>query len=300
MLDPLGGDEAGHGYRPIASLTQRATERLRTSRSIASSAFSRRNLSQLGPLVLAQPTVTTRARLSLAHPVRQRARVDPQLPGHLRDRLAGLPHNPNRALPELLDQTSFVPQPSPSPLRGCLHATRGNPVGLQGLMALRVRSGWLRFGAWETAWSEVVGMWWVGVVLVKLRSGLQSGRDAALMWTGVGPGFMIWNRVTAHSSRMYFPGARTVTSEVRLPDRILGCCWSMDQILSRGLLRSGLERERDLEIVAELNRSDCVVSAAKTASGERRAARRRRPGERQHHRDHQVAYFDAGMPGSSC
>jgi two-component system response regulator DesR len=36
-----------------------------------------------------------------------------------------------------------------------------------------------------------------------------------------------------------------------------------DQILSRGLLRSGLERERDLEIVAELNRSDDVVSAAK-------------------------------------
>jgi two-component system, NarL family, response regulator DesR len=36
-----------------------------------------------------------------------------------------------------------------------------------------------------------------------------------------------------------------------------------DQILSRGLLRSGLERERDLEIVAELNRSDDVVGAAK-------------------------------------
>src|SRR6516164_4362602 len=40
---PLGGDQRGHGYRPIASLTQRATERLSTSRSIASSAFSLRS-----------------------------------------------------------------------------------------------------------------------------------------------------------------------------------------------------------------------------------------------------------------
>src|SRR6185437_13740654 len=44
VIIPLGSDESGHGYRPIASLTQRATERLSTSRSIASSAFSRRNL----------------------------------------------------------------------------------------------------------------------------------------------------------------------------------------------------------------------------------------------------------------
>src|SRR5207248_39836 len=43
MLVPLGGDQGGHRYRPIASLTQRATERLRTSRSIASSAFSLRS-----------------------------------------------------------------------------------------------------------------------------------------------------------------------------------------------------------------------------------------------------------------
>ncbi|GAA1591369.1 response regulator transcription factor [Kribbella sancticallisti] len=36
-----------------------------------------------------------------------------------------------------------------------------------------------------------------------------------------------------------------------------------DQILSRGVLRSGLEREQDLEVVAELNRTDDVVGAAK-------------------------------------
>jgi len=43
VLLPLGGDQGSHRYRPIASLTQRATERLRTSRSIASSAFSFRS-----------------------------------------------------------------------------------------------------------------------------------------------------------------------------------------------------------------------------------------------------------------
>ena len=43
VLDPLGRDEPGHRYRPIASSTQRATERLRTSRCIRSSMFSLRS-----------------------------------------------------------------------------------------------------------------------------------------------------------------------------------------------------------------------------------------------------------------
>src|SRR5262249_61090168 len=43
VIVPLGGDERGHRYRPIASLTQRATLRLSTSRSIATSAFSFRS-----------------------------------------------------------------------------------------------------------------------------------------------------------------------------------------------------------------------------------------------------------------
>src|SRR3954454_10150739 len=43
MLLPLGGDKGGHRYRPIASSTQRATERLSTSRCIRSSVTSLRN-----------------------------------------------------------------------------------------------------------------------------------------------------------------------------------------------------------------------------------------------------------------
>src|SRR5688500_15777217 len=66
----------------------------------------------------------------------------------------------------------------------------------------------------------------------------------------------------SHRSRTLFPGARTVTPEARLPDRIRLLLVD-DQILSRGVLRSGLERERDLEIVAELARTDDVVAAAK-------------------------------------
>jgi two-component system response regulator DesR len=62
-----------------------------------------------------------------------------------------------------------------------------------------------------------------------------------------------------------------------LPDRIRLLLVD-DQILSRGVLRSGLERERDLEIVAELKRTDDVVTAAKR------------------HRAN-VALLDAGGPG---
>src|SRR5512142_1952025 len=40
---PLGRDQGSHGYRPIASCTQRATLRLRTSHLMASSAFSLRS-----------------------------------------------------------------------------------------------------------------------------------------------------------------------------------------------------------------------------------------------------------------
>jgi two-component system response regulator DesR len=73
---------------------------------------------------------------------------------------------------------------------------------------------------------------------------------------------MIWTEVLPICSRTHFPGARTLTPEARLPDRIRLLLVD-DQILSRGVLRSGLEREQDLEVVAELNRADDVVAAAK-------------------------------------
>ena len=72
---------------------------------------------------------------------------------------------------------------------------------------------------------------------------------------------MIGNRVLLMFPDV-LPRRPDATSEARLPDPIRLLLVD-DQILSRGLLRSGLERERDLKIVAELNRSDDVVGAAK-------------------------------------
>lgn len=88
---------------------------------------------------------------------------------------------------------------------------------------------------------------------------------------------IIGNRVLLISGRTS-PASGRLPRRLALPDRIRLLLVD-DQILSRGLLRSGLERERDLEIVAELNRSDDVVGAAKR------------------HRAN-VALVDAGGPGN--
>ena len=61
--DPV--DHGGHRYRPIASFTHRATLRLSTSRSIASSAFSRRSrASSACSSSLSAPLPAPRRRLS--------------------------------------------------------------------------------------------------------------------------------------------------------------------------------------------------------------------------------------------
>src|SRR5512142_3233029 len=66
VICPLSCDEPGHGYLlPIASLTQRATLRLRTSRSIASSAFSfRSRTSSARSSSLSAPSASPRRRRS--------------------------------------------------------------------------------------------------------------------------------------------------------------------------------------------------------------------------------------------
>jgi two-component system response regulator DesR len=73
---------------------------------------------------------------------------------------------------------------------------------------------------------------------------------------------MIWNRSSAHLLPDALPRRPDGPPEARLQDRIRLLLVD-DQILSRGVLRSGLEREHDLEVVAELRRSDDVVGAAK-------------------------------------
>src|SRR4029077_5891613 len=57
---------------------------------------------QLRPLILIQRAAAiAAAALVSVHPVAQGTWVDPQIPGHLRDRPTGLPHQPDRALPEI-------------------------------------------------------------------------------------------------------------------------------------------------------------------------------------------------------
>src|SRR4051794_1329928 len=67
VLLPLGDDELGHRYRPIASSTQRATERLSTSRCIRSSITSRRSRSNSARSSGSRERSFFRVRLSRAH-----------------------------------------------------------------------------------------------------------------------------------------------------------------------------------------------------------------------------------------
>lgn len=90
--------------RPIASLTHTATERLRTSRprrQLGVLPPQPRELGALGLTQLFAGTGLTAGGPILGHPVAQRPIVDTQLTGDLRDRLTGLPHDPDRTSPEL-------------------------------------------------------------------------------------------------------------------------------------------------------------------------------------------------------
>jgi hypothetical protein len=100
MFGPLGGDEARHAQRDRLLDPQ-------DHRSLEDITLH----PQLGvlPLELLEPCALVDAQAFLlaaldpvpVHPVAQRPRVDPQISGHLRDRLAGLTHDPDRALTEL-------------------------------------------------------------------------------------------------------------------------------------------------------------------------------------------------------
>jgi hypothetical protein len=78
------------------------TLRLSTSRSIASSVFSLRSRASSTRSSLAQRAVRLTAAAPFdIDPVPSVPSFDAQVPGHLRDRLAGLPDQPPRALPEV-------------------------------------------------------------------------------------------------------------------------------------------------------------------------------------------------------
>src|SRR5215471_115416 len=127
---PLGGDEGSHRYLPIASFTQRATLRLSTSRSIASSAFSRRSrASSARSSSPSAPFPSPRRRLSA---FTQLPRVPSLMPRSRATRATGFPVSPtSRTAPSRKSASNFLrvsPIRDSSPLRGSLHAGRGNQL----------------------------------------------------------------------------------------------------------------------------------------------------------------------------
>src|SRR5690348_8673280 len=137
---PLGGDEGSHRYLPIASLTQRATLRLSTSRSIASSAFSLRSrASSARSSSLSTPLPSPRRRLSA---FTQLPRVPSLIPRSRATCAIGLPvSRTSRTAPSRKSLSNFlrVSAIALPPLRRCVHVTRGSPGTrqLRTVLALR-------------------------------------------------------------------------------------------------------------------------------------------------------------------
>src|SRR6516225_9552748 len=104
---PLGGDEGSHRYLPIASFTQRATLRLSTSRSIASSAFSLRSrASSARSSSSSAPVPSPRRRLSA---LTQLPKVPSLMPRSRATCAIGLPvSRTSRTAPSLKSLSNFL------------------------------------------------------------------------------------------------------------------------------------------------------------------------------------------------
>ena len=104
VTGPLGSDERGHGYLlPIASETQRAKLRLRTSHLIASSAFSLRSrASSARSSSPRTPFPSPRRRRSAFTQLPRVPSLTPRSRATCATGLPGLPDNPDRALLEIL------------------------------------------------------------------------------------------------------------------------------------------------------------------------------------------------------
>src|SRR5262245_60472373 len=83
---------------------------------------------EFGALTFVEPAITALPGAPLPiHPVTQGAATDPQLAGDLRNRFAGLPHDPNRTLFELLVELPPCLHRRTSSWR-CLHDMSGMPL----------------------------------------------------------------------------------------------------------------------------------------------------------------------------
>src|SRR5918995_2037036 len=149
-------------------------------------------LVELGALVDREPFLLAPLNAVLVHPVPKRAHMDPQIPGHLSDRLARLPHNPDRPLTGTRDRTSVVSLGITTPHRGCLHTSGGCPVAPEGRRSARpachliedrnnLGAAWSLQGRSRT---PTAGVWWhvfscakpsVAVARARLHRARQAG-----------------------------------------------------------------------------------------------------------------------------
>lgn len=114
---PLVSDERGHTRRVSAYFTQRTMHRLRTSRSIASWAFSllssaffrRSRCSSSRSDSLSPPVPDASGRLPGLATQLPNVPSPPQIPRDLRNRLTRLGHNPYRTLTELRVEPALLP-----------------------------------------------------------------------------------------------------------------------------------------------------------------------------------------------
>src|SRR6266704_4941040 len=140
VLRPLGRDEAGHRHRPpIASWTQRATERLSTSRCIVSSAFSFRSRSSSArSSSLSAPLPSPRARRSLAH---QLPSVPSLIPSSRATCAIGLPvSRTSRTAPCLESSSNFRRAPAIAHLLiGDVSTLLGKPIVIRRGLVLVAR-----------------------------------------------------------------------------------------------------------------------------------------------------------------
>src|SRR5215472_7126454 len=138
---------------------------------------------QLRPLVFAQSASTVPAApLVGVHPVAQGALVDPQVPGHLRNRPTGLPDQPHRALPEILIELPARFRHRPSSFKAMCPRYEGKPSCSMAWRAAARAARWRAALAWARK-VELSARAIAGTLLAECCEGgddlVQAGLDAA-------------------------------------------------------------------------------------------------------------------------
>src|SRR6266545_6582497 len=233
VLHPLGCDQTGQPQapvqRPIASFTQRATERLGTSRSIVSSAFSFRSwFSSARSLALNRPSPPSRARRSFAT---QLPSVPSLIPssratcaiGLLDSRTIRTAPSRNSASNVRRVSTIAVPPQAMSP------RYEGKPTPSRGF---RLRGRWFPVRKSTTRRGFGVRRPGLGVLLAGLAVGV------GVVSLGVGASEVSWRELGEVLVGGGDAGTRLVVLELRLPRIVTGLLVGVAFAVSGALLQT--------------------------------------------------------------